>query len=438
MKVALTAGGSDSGGGAGIQADLKAFHSAGVHGTAAITAITAQNTQGVAGIHPLPPEILEAQLDAVLGDMDIGAAKTGMLYSPEIASLIAEKLSGIPLVVDPVLVSTTRHALAETELTSVLRDRLLPVCTLATPNISEAEQLTGHSIHGMEDVREACRMLHDMGATSVIVTGGHLDEPADMFYDGDGFAMLTLPRLERKAHGSGCTFSAYAAAFLARGATPWEAVMQAKRYTWTAVAAAIAPGQGVDVVWQRPAPLPILNHDRTEIWQGLQRAVDDLLGFLPRRLMPEVGVNIAFASPEATTREDVCAVRGRIAYTDRPVQVGECRFGASRHIAGIVLAAMQHDSAMRCAMNVAYSKRAVAACRSAGLTTGSFDRSDEPPEHSTMEWGTGHVIEQLDRVPDVIWDEGGVGKEAMIRILGETPREVVDTARRIAAVLEKD
>ncbi len=438
MKVALTVGGSDSGGGAGVQADCKAFHTAGVHGTAVITAVTAQNTQGVHGIYPVALEAIAAQLDVVLDDMDVGAAKTGMLYSPDVASLIAEKLGDVPLVADPVLVSTTRDALSTPELAAAFNGQLLPRCTVVTPNVREAEQLTGISIDGTEDMREACRALHDTGCTAVVVTGGHLDEPVDLFYDGDTFAAMTLPRLDRNAHGSGCTFSAYTAAFLAWGAAPREAVMEAKRYTWTAVTASYTLRRSVNVVRQRGSPLPVMDGGRTAVWHALQQAVDELLAFLPRRLMPEVGVNVAYALPGAAAHDDVCAVQGRLAYTDRPVQVGECRFGASKHVASIVLAAMHHDAAMRSAMNLAYGEDVVAACRDAGLATGSFDRADEPPGRSTMEWGTSQVIEQHDGTPDLIWDAGGVGKEPMARVLGETPRQVVEKARRIAAALEKD
>ncbi len=435
MKVALTVGGSDSGGGAGVQADCKAFHTAGVHGTAVITAVTAQNTQGVHGIYPVALEAIAAQLDVVLDDMDVGAAKTGMLYSPDVASLIAEKLGDVPLVADPVLVSTTRDALSTPELAAAFNGQLLPRCTVVTPNVREAEQLTGISIDGTEDMREACRALHDTGCTAVVVTGGHLDEPVDLFYDGDTFAAMTLPRLDRNAHGSGCTFSAYTAAFLAWGAAPREAVMEAKRYTWTAVAGGYTPGRGVDIVRPRATHLPVMDGDRTAVWQALQQAVDELLAFLPRRLMPEVGVNVAYALPDAATHADVCAVEGRLAYTDRPVQVGECRYGASRHIAAVVLAAMHRDASMRSAMNVAFSERTLAACETAGLATGSFDRANEPPGRSTMEWGTGRVIEQHGGIPDVIWDEGSVGKEPMIRILGETPRQVVAKVRAVAGEL---
>jgi hydroxymethylpyrimidine/phosphomethylpyrimidine kinase len=236
MKVALTIGGSDTGGGAGIQADLKSFHTAGMHGTSAITAITAQNTQGVHRIYPLPLEEIKAQLDAILEDMDIGAAKTGMLYTSNVAELAAEKLRNVKLVVDPVLVSTTRHSLSTAELADAITTHLLPVCTVVTPNIEEAEQLTGLSIATLDDVRDACRALHELGAKAVVVTGGHLDEATDVYYDGHNLTTLTLPKQHRAAHGSGCTFSAFTAAFLARGLSIQKAVKLAKRYTWTAVA----------------------------------------------------------------------------------------------------------------------------------------------------------------------------------------------------------
>ncbi|MGC9554629.1 MAG: bifunctional hydroxymethylpyrimidine kinase/phosphomethylpyrimidine kinase [Thermoplasmatota archaeon] len=441
VPTVLSVAGSDSSGGAGIQADVKAFHTAGVHGASALTAVTAQNTRGVASILPLPVEVVEEQITAVRDDCRVTAAKTGMLYSAEIARRVADLLEDVPLVVDPVMVSTTRYALAGDDLKQALIDDLLPLAAVVTPNLEEAATLTGTEIATLEDIHDACRILHDRGASHVLVTGGHLEEPTDVLFDGHQFHHFTLPRLDRAAHGSGCTLSAYIAAFLAQGHETRESVRRAKQYTWAAIRQAVTPGKGVDVVRQADHPLPVLNGERTRVWHELQTALDDLGSILPPFLLPEVGINMAYALPGAAGPQQVCAIRGRMVYAGRPVQVGQCRFGVSRHVAAIVLAAMQHDPAKRAAANIAYRPEHVDACREAGLTVGHFDRAEEPESVSTMEWGTDRAIRSLGQVPDVIWDGGGMGKEAMIRVLGDHPGQVVDKVREIVQRLtrmEKD
>jgi hydroxymethylpyrimidine/phosphomethylpyrimidine kinase len=430
--TALTIAGSDSSGGAGVQADLKSFHIAGVQGATAITAITAQNTQGVDSIFPLPIQVIEQQIVAVVNDYQELAAKTGMLYSPEIARHVADLMEGFPLVVDPVMESTTRHTLAKNDLVDAIVENLVPIASIITPNLDEAIILSGMEIKTMEDLREACCVLYDMGAANILITGSHHTESVtDILYDGHKFHSFTLPLFHRDAHGSGCTLSAFLAAFLSRRLDVKKAVARAKQFSWTAIFNAKSPGLGVGVVWQSKHPLPVLNQEKTTVWYTLQTAINNLLGFLPSFLVPEVGINLAFALPNATAYSDICAIAGRIISKDGPVQVGECRFGASRHIASIVLAAMQHNPAKRAAMNIAYSKQILHACRLAGFTIGTFDRSNEPSGVSTMEWGTNQAINIFGQVPDIVWDSGGEGKEAMIRVIGEKPDSVVDNIYRI-------
>ena len=216
--TALSIAGSDSGGGAGIQADLKSFHTAGVQGATAITTITAQNSQGVISIYPLPVEAVEQQIVAVTDDCQKLAVKTGMLYSPEIAYRVADLIKGVPLVVDPVMESTTHHGLAKNALADAIVQKLVPIADVITPNLDEAIMLSDIKIKTLEDMHEACIVLHDMGASNILLTGGHLKETAtDILYDGRKFYSLTLPSVNRTVHGSGCTLSAFLAAFLSCG-----------------------------------------------------------------------------------------------------------------------------------------------------------------------------------------------------------------------------
>jgi hydroxymethylpyrimidine kinase/phosphomethylpyrimidine kinase len=216
----LTIAGSDSGGGAGIQADLKAFAAAGCHGMSVVVALTAQNTLGVTAVHEVPPEFVRAQLEAVYDDIGVDAAKTGMLFSAAIIETVADFLEGreTTLVVDPVMVASSGAKLLQEDAIDVLVRRLFPLATIVTPNLLEAEALAGRP---GAPRRELAERLHELGAAAVIVTGGHGDEPVDHFYDGVEHYEFPVARHDVPAtHGAGCTHSATVAALLAKGERP--------------------------------------------------------------------------------------------------------------------------------------------------------------------------------------------------------------------------
>jgi hydroxymethylpyrimidine/phosphomethylpyrimidine kinase len=247
----LTIAGSDSGGGAGIQADLKAFAAAGCHGMSAIVALTAQNTTGVAAVHELPPEFVRAQLEAVFDDIGVDAAKTGMLFSAPIVEAVADFLAAhpVPLVVDPVMIASSGARLLREDAVDTLRARLFPLATVITPNLLEAEVLAG----GKAPRHELARRLHELGPAAVIVTGGHGDEAVDTLYDGSCFVDIAVPRHATAAtHGAGCTHSATLAALLSRGLDLESAARQAADTAARAVErglAGIGAGEGpVDVI----------------------------------------------------------------------------------------------------------------------------------------------------------------------------------------------
>jgi hydroxymethylpyrimidine/phosphomethylpyrimidine kinase len=246
---ALTIAGSDSGAGAGIQADLKTFAALGVYGTSAITAVTAQNTRGVAAIFVLPPDIVAAQIDAVIQDIGARALKTGMLANAAVIEIVAAKIQRyrLPnLVVDPVMVAKSGDLLLRRNAIATLRSRLLPLATVVTPNLPEAEQLTGRSIRNENTVREAAELICGMGATSVVIKGGHRRGPAtDVFFDGKKFVHLKSARIKtRHTHGTGCTFSAAIAAYLAREYELEDAVARAKQFITQALKKAFPVGSG--------------------------------------------------------------------------------------------------------------------------------------------------------------------------------------------------
>ena len=246
--VALTIAGSDSGGGAGIQADLKTFAAFGVHGTSAITAITAQNTIGVTDILELPTSLVRAQIAAVVEDIGVQAAKTGMLSSAAIIGMVAMAIEDYALrdlVVDPVMVAKGGAKLLRDDAVQALRERLIPLAAVVTPNLPEAEVLLERHVQTLDDRRRAARDLVAMGARAAVVKGGHADDATDVFFDGNELVELPALRIDTaNTHGSGCVFSAAIAAGLAMGADPLAAVRQAKAFITEAIAGSLELGRG--------------------------------------------------------------------------------------------------------------------------------------------------------------------------------------------------
>jgi len=250
LPIALSIAGSDSGGGAGIQADLKTFLALGVYGASAVTAVTAQNTRGVRAVHSVPAELVAAQIDVVAEDLGVDGAKTGMLASEEIVLVVAERVRRWRLqdrlVVDPVLVSSSGTRLLDERAIGALVRELLPLAAVVTPNVPEAEALTGRAMRSDEEVRDAAQRIGEMGPAAVVIKGGHAEgEPVDVLWDGREFHTFGGRRIEtRHTHGTGCTFSAALAALLARGSNLVGAVTQAKAYVTGALEHAPGIGHG--------------------------------------------------------------------------------------------------------------------------------------------------------------------------------------------------
>ncbi len=443
IPVALTIAGSDSGGGAGIQADLKTFSAHGVYGMSAVTSVTAQNTIGVQAVHNLPPEAVAAQIDSVLSDIGAQAVKTGMLANAEIIAAVADALRAypdIPLVVDPVMIAKSGDALLESEAVSTLVERLVPLATVITPNLDEAKALTGIEASDVEGMRTVARRLFEMGPRHVVVKGGHLEGAAvDVLHDGATYETFEADRIDtRSTHGTGCTFASAITAGLAKGRGVAEAVGAAKDYLTGALRHAVPLGGGHGPVHHfynlyRDA-------ERLSVLEQLSAAARRLESAHAGDLVPEVQCNLGMGLADARSAEDVAAFPGRLIRLRRDIRsVAPPEFGASSHVARIILTAMRKDPSRRSVMNIRYDESILDACRSLGLSIASFDRHEEPlesklKEGSSLEWGTARVIEEQGFVPDIVYDLGDEGKEPMIRVIAETPERVGDIA---LAVLER-
>lgn len=442
--VVLTIAGSDSGGGAGIQADLKTFAALGVHGASAITAVTAQDTTGVSGIHEIPPAMVRAQIEAVVKDMEVEFAKTGMLSSSQIISEVSRAITefGLKAIVDPVMVAKSGAHLLRQEAVSCLNEELIPVAHVLTPNAEEASVLAKMRISSMDDVLRAGDVLLDMGARHVVIKGGHLPgEPIDtLFSRGRAPVFYRGERIPSKAtHGTGCTFSAAIASCLALGYPVEEAVGLAKQFVRNAILHGLKVGKGVGPV--NPISNLEIDAEKFRVISSVSEALCLLESseFAPL-LSPECQINLAMSLPlrYASGVESVCGVPGRISNAGGRLKPASCpSFGGSRHVARAVLSAMRHDPGVRSAMNIRYSGEILRVLNDLGYSHSSYDRTKEPEEIKAAEgasipWGIEEAIKAHGGVPDVVYHTGDWGKEAMMLVFGKDAVEVAMKAIRIA------
>jgi len=434
MRRILTIAGSDSGGGAGIQADLKVITTLGGYGMSVLTALTAQNTTGVQAIHEVPASFVAKQIDSVLSDIGADAIKTGMLANSDIIEVVGQKIKHYRIkmvVVDPVMVAKSGDLLLRKEAREALIQKLFPLATVVTPNLMEASVLTGMKVHSLGTMKKAAQRIHRMGPKFVVVKGGHLKGMAtDLLYDGRSYREMSRPRIEtRNTHGTGCTFASAIATLLARGDTVYGAVQKAKIFITLAIQSGLSLGKGTGPT--NPAAYVLREMERYRVVQELKRAVEVLKGEEIGRFIPEVSSNLGYALPFAEGVEDVAAFPGRIVrFRESATTYSDPEFGASRHVANIILTVMKFDPEYCSAMNIRYSRETLAQLGRKGFLAGHFDRRLEPKklkkqEGSSLEWGVGEVLRKMKRVPDFIYDEGDVGKEPMIRVLGRTPMEVI-------------
>ncbi|APX96954.1 bifunctional hydroxymethylpyrimidine kinase/phosphomethylpyrimidine kinase [Natronorubrum daqingense] len=439
--VALTIAGSDSGGGAGIQADLATMAAHGVFGTSAITAVTAQHTRGVDSSFTLPRDEVVAQLEAVTTDFAVGAAKTGMLATTEIVQTVADHAESFdfPLVVDPVMVATSGDRLLEPEAERAY-EALLGEATVATPNADEAEVLTGIEVTDEERAREAGEEILETGVDAALVKGGHVpgDRIRDVLVTGEGVRTFEHPRVDTEAtHGSGCTLAASIASRLARGDSLEAAVEGATAFLERAVRYHSDVGGGPGAVNH----LVDLRNEaaREPTAEAVQGVVDRFVERDVSPLVPEVGMNVVGATPSAETVEETAAVEGRIARTLSGVQPNRgVRFGASSHVARFLLSAREFFPELRFAVNCRFGPDVDDALEALEWSIAGYDRADEPAagkseEGHTMGWGARQAFGGREEPPVAVIDRGDVGKEAMAKLVASDPETLVDRVIELTA-----
>ncbi len=436
----LTIAGSDSGGGAGIQADLKTFAALETHGTSVITSVTAQNSQGVQDTYDIPPSFVEKQIDSVAKDFDIEWAKTGMLSNSQIIETVSKKTRTyeIKLVVDPVMVAADGSSLLKEEAIEELI-KFIQDAKLVTPNTIEASFLAEMDVENIKDMKEAAKKISNLGPEAVLVKGGHMETEniKNVLYKNDEFTVFKEPRIPiSKVHGTGCTFSAAITAELSKGFDLEKSIEKAGSFMNDAIRGRLEVGEGT-----------VSSNPMARIWKTVsdgkeinevQKAAKKLTKHPEfAGLIPEVGTNIAMAQKGAEDQEEVVGLNGRIIKVrNEPYLAGVATTGGSEHVANFVLTAMEHDPEVRAGMNVKFSEKLLEKCRDLGLEISTFDREEEPEDvDKTMEWGTDKAIRSAGHVPDIIFDRGAVGKEPMIRILGEKATQVAETALKIGEII---
>jgi hydroxymethylpyrimidine/phosphomethylpyrimidine kinase len=441
--VVLTIAGSDSGGGAGIQADLKTIEACGAFGTSAVTSVTAQNTTGVESTHVLPLAAVEAQCTAVRSDFDVAAIKTGMLATRGVVDLVCEQVADAtaPAVVDPVMVAASGDRLLDPAAESAYED-LVAEATLVTPNADEAEVLTGIGVEDEASAREAGAAVVDMGADAALVKGGHVpgEDVVDVLVTDDSVETIRHPRVETDAtHGSGCTLSSAIAAHLADGDDLAEAVRSGVDLLARAVRYGLDVGSGPGAVHHTVAL-----RDRAARQPTAERVAETVGQFVRRDvspLVPEVGMNVVGATPYAEVPAECAAIEGRIGRTlDGVAPTRGVRFGASSHVARFLLAAREFDPALRWAVNCRFDDRVEDALGALEGPVVEYDRRAEPDdrratEHRTMQWGARQAFESVDGTPAAVFDRGDVGKEPMARLLATDATGLVDRTETLLDAL---
>lgn len=425
MRVALTIAGSDSIGGAGIQADVKAMAAVGVHAASVITAVTAQNTQGVAGILPLDTDFIQDQLMAVLRDSDVKAVKTGMLYSVEIVETVADILEDreMPLIVDPVMISGTGHSLSDDDLPRAIRKRLLPICDLVTPNKDEAEVLAKMKIRNRDDITLACELIGKEGE-AVLLKGGHFGSSTvtDYLYLSSEFNTMEYPRLKKSGHGSGCVLSSYITASMAKGLDIANAVMKSRALIQESIATQYDVGKGIQVV--NPIVRMKGETERFKVLDALDAAAGKIVDSVPEEFIPRTGMNIALALEEAAGPEEIAAIDRRIRVHNGNLVCGQAKFGAAEHLSYVLLAVMKQDPAMRAVASIAYSKDVLSIMEEVGLSVVTSNM-----QMDRVYEGTEDAIRKAGKVPDAICDKAG--KNRMVRIIGRDEKDVMSKLESI-------
>ena len=415
----LSIGGSDPSSGAGIQSDVKTFENHDVYGFTVITAITSQNTKKISKIAPISAKDIRTQLESVLSDFQIDAIKIGMVYDSSIIKIVNTMIKNqkCPIVVDPIIESTTKKILLKKSAISSYKKYIIPLATIITPNKKEAKILSGTS-----KAEDAAKELQKLGAKNVIITGFRESEKEieDFVMEVDNNYILKGKKIKIINHGSGCNYSASITASLAKKKSIYEATVTAKEYVYQSIKKSKNLGKGIKIT----------HKEISKIQKELSHSILDFQNIKNvSKLIPECQTNFVFSKNKPKTIKNVLGISGRLVKSgNNVIQAGELVFGGSQHVATAVIQVSKKFSKIRSAINIKYEPKIITNAKKHRMSVLSYDRKNESKkskskENSSISWGISSCLKS--NIPDIIYHKGDFGKEPMIIVFGETPAEVV-------------
>jgi len=428
----LSIGGSDPSSGAGIQSDIKTFDSLNAHGLTVITTITGQNTSSFGMIEPVSQKILKNQLDSVISDFKIDGIKIGMVYNSEIIKTIYRELKNIkiPIVLDPIIKSTTGGLLVEKIAIKDFKKFLIPLATVITPNKFEAEYLSEIKIDSKKSLQKAAKKIQDMGAKNIVITGLETNgQISDFILERKSQYTISGKKIPKINHGSGCNYSSSLLFSLVNGTSLKEAVKFSKQFTYDSIKNAKNIGYGIGITQVK---------NRDVIYTELTHAINKFVEIKNiYKGIPECQTNFVFSKKNPKSSNDILGVSGRIVKTGNTVTVaGDLSYGRSKHVAMALITMNKKFPDVRSAINLRYNKETISKLRKERLLVSSYDRNTESKnvktkEGSSIEWGIKYAIKNLKEPPDVIYHKGDFGKEPMIIIFAKTPALIIEKISKL-------
>ena len=415
----LSIGGSDPSSGAGIQSDIKTFENHGVYGLTVITAITSQNTKKISKILPISSDIIKSQLESVLNDFKIDAIKIGMLYDVSIIKAVHSmiKKQKCPIVVDPIIESTTKTILLKKSAIKDYKKMIIPLATIITPNKQEAKILSGTS-----SIQKAANVIQKLGAKNVIITGYNESKKniEDFILEPKKDYILKGKKIEIINHGSGCNYSASLASSLALKRSIHDAAQYAKEYVFQSIKNSEKLGKGISITHKKIS----------EMQKELSNSIVDFQNIKSSsKLIPECQTNFVFSKIKPKKINNVLGISGRLVKAgDKIIQAGELKYGGSQHVATAVIEVSKKFPEIRSAINVKYEPELIVKAKKKGMKVISYDRKKESKnskqkENSSISWGISNYLKSTK--PDIIFHKGDMGKEPMIIVFGTNPEQVV-------------
>ncbi|MFB5621168.1 MAG: bifunctional hydroxymethylpyrimidine kinase/phosphomethylpyrimidine kinase [Nitrosopumilus sp.] len=429
----LTIGGSDPSSGAGIQSDIKAFAEFDAYGLTVITAITGQNTTSFGMIEPVSQKILQNQLESIIEDFKIDGIKIGMVYNSQIIKTLYKQLKKlkIPIVVDPVLKSTTGGALIERTAIVDFQKYIVPLATVITPNKFEAEILSKVKINSKSNMEKSAKIIQRMGAKNVVITGieGENNKVLDFVLEKNTKYTISGEKIANINHGSGGNYAASMICAISANKTIRESARFAKEFTYNSIKNAKKIGKGIKITETKKPD---------KIHSELSHAINEFIEIKNiYKNIPECQTNFVYSKQRPKSTKDILGISGRIVKAGKEVIVaGNLSYGGSKHVATALLTVNKKFPQICSAINIKFQNTTIAKIKKSKLKISNYDRNQEPSnvknKGSTIEWGIKNAIKNLKEPPDVIFHKGDFGKEPMIILFGETPKSILKKLLKIS------